>query len=96
MCKSADDNLVLDSGYLSSSKHLGMNNAPPFTFRQKVQCAPLVTQGFKERFEYSDLPDWYFMRYLYGDYNSNINYTFKIPMNWTTYLSQRPLEYKIQ
>lgn len=49
VCKTQDQNLVLDTGYLDSHEHFGIN-APPkdrFLYRRKISCAPLVTEGHK-------------------------------------------------
>lgn len=49
ICRSASGNLRLDTGYLDSHNHLGIN-APPserILYRQVLQCAPLNTNGFR-------------------------------------------------
>lgn len=48
MCKSSSDNLLIDSGKLDSSDHLGLNKGPRFTVRYQSHCAPLKTHGFTE------------------------------------------------
>lgn len=48
MCKNASSNIVLDTGFLNSHEHFGVN-APPeerILTRSVLQCAPLVTEGF--------------------------------------------------
>jgi len=49
ICKTQDRNLVLDTGYLDSHDHLGINSRPEerFLFRRKISCAPLVTEGHR-------------------------------------------------
>lgn len=67
MCKSRAGNIVLDSGYISSHDHLGIN-APDeerFFLRTRLQCAPLVTEGFEETVQ---SPDGNWTRYSYGSF----------------------------
>lgn len=48
VCKNASSNILLDTGFLSSHEHFGVN-APPeerILMRSMLQCAPLVTEGF--------------------------------------------------
>lgn len=48
ICRSNSSNLELDTGFVDSHTHLGIN-APPnerIFFRRKLQCAPLVTEGY--------------------------------------------------
>ncbi|KAI0551764.1 hypothetical protein F4679DRAFT_537883 [Xylaria curta] len=48
VCKSQSENLRIDSGYIDSHKHLGLN-APVsqrFLYRNVLHCAPLSTAGF--------------------------------------------------
>lgn len=50
LCRSNTSNIKLDTGYIDSGEHLGIN-APPgekILFRSILQCAPLVTDGFSE------------------------------------------------
>jgi hypothetical protein len=66
ICKSQDQNLVLDTGLLDSHAHFGIN-APPqdrFMYRQRMHCAPLVTGGYTSRFNLST--DRSYTRYHYG------------------------------
>lgn len=47
LCRSNSTNLALDTGFISTDAHLGLN-APPeerLFIRHKLQCAPLVTEG---------------------------------------------------
>jgi hypothetical protein len=67
MCKTREDNIILDSGYISSHDHLDIN-APDderFFLRTRLKCAPLVTQGFEETIQ---SPDGNWKRYYYGSY----------------------------
>lgn len=48
MCNNASSNILLDTGFLNSHEHFGVN-APPqerMLMRYVLQCAPLVTEGF--------------------------------------------------
>jgi hypothetical protein len=83
MCRSNTSNLRLDTGFIDSHEHLGIN-APEqerFAWRYTMQCAPLVTQGYTEQFV-SDNTTW--VRYNYGGHtsgisnNSTLNYTMEI------------------
>lgn len=47
LCRSNSTNLALDTGFINTDSHLGLN-APPeerLFIRHKLQCAPLRTQG---------------------------------------------------
>jgi hypothetical protein len=67
MCKTHTDNIILDSGYINSHDHLGINapNDERFLLRTRLQCAPLVTQGYEETIQ---SPDGNWTRYYYGSY----------------------------
>ena len=48
ICRSNSSNLLLDTGYLDTHEHLGLN-APKdqrMLVRQRYHCAPLITDGF--------------------------------------------------
>lgn len=48
LCRSNSTNLVLDTGFINTDTHLGLN-APPeerLFIRHKLKCAPLRTQGY--------------------------------------------------
>jgi hypothetical protein len=83
MCKTQNQNLIVDTGYLDSHYDLGIN-APPeqrFQLRLFQQCAPLVTEGFTETV---DSPMGKLARYYYGNllgYNST--FTYQMPLNWS-------------
>jgi hypothetical protein len=71
ICKSHDKNLRLDTGYLDSLVHFGIN-APPenrFLFRQVSHCAPLKLEGYTKFDNVSD-PANPVMRYYYGELNA--------------------------
>lgn len=48
ICISDSGNLRLDSGYINSDHHLGINSSPKtrFLIRTVVECAPLRTKGY--------------------------------------------------
>lgn len=48
LCRNDQGNLLLDSGRLDSSKHLGLNTGPHFTLQYRTQCAPLQTNGYTD------------------------------------------------
>ncbi|KAH7316858.1 hypothetical protein B0I35DRAFT_512717 [Stachybotrys elegans] len=66
ICATPDSNLILDTGYLDSTSHLGLNwpAASRFQMRYQLQCAPLVTEGYRSDWIYEDAN---FTRYQYGD-----------------------------
>lgn len=48
VCRSDNENIRLDSGYLDSNDHLGMNGPQDerILFRTVLSCAPLATDGY--------------------------------------------------
>ncbi|KAH7112531.1 hypothetical protein B0J11DRAFT_597934 [Dendryphion nanum] len=46
LCILRSGNLELDTGYLFSDTHLGINGSPRFSLRQTRYCAPLTTEGY--------------------------------------------------
>jgi hypothetical protein len=48
ICRSPFGNAYLDTGFLDSDKHFGINTNPRFLFRYTRHCAPLVTEEFSE------------------------------------------------
>lgn len=79
MCRSNDSNLILDSGYLDSHEHFGMNTpkSQRILFRTKLHCAPVVTDGFSKNVS---TPDNNYTQYFYGpSYPSvgNTNFTWQ-------------------
>lgn len=85
ICKSNDSNIFIDTGYLDTHEHFGLN-APPdqrVLLRKTLHCAPLVTEGYKDTFNIT--PSKSFTRYYYGqsrDFNFttrelyDLNYTY--------------------
>ncbi|KAI1179955.1 hypothetical protein F4777DRAFT_355236 [Nemania sp. FL0916] len=46
MCRSSSMNLRIDSGYIESREHLGLNSRDIFLAKIVLHCAPIVTTGF--------------------------------------------------
>ncbi|RCI12094.1 hypothetical protein L249_0884 [Ophiocordyceps polyrhachis-furcata BCC 54312] len=65
ICRSNTSNLMLDTGYLDSHEHLGVNSSPDLRirFRTMLHCAPLETEGYS-----TDIrnPSRNYTRYFYG------------------------------
>lgn len=84
VCRSNSSNLLLDTGYIDSNDHLGLNFAPKdrIQLRKIMQCAPLVTEG-----HHVDTANHTYTEYDYGDtayIMSNhsiamLNYTYRAP-----------------
>ncbi|KAL9111595.1 MAG: hypothetical protein Q9227_004083 [Pyrenula ochraceoflavens] len=70
-CRSQDQNIRLDTGFLNTHDDLGMNSPPSLRYvvRLVTQCAPLVTEGYTDSFNYSN--DKTYSRYFYGRRNYN-------------------------
>ncbi|KAH8900683.1 hypothetical protein GQ53DRAFT_815545 [Thozetella sp. PMI_491] len=70
ICRSNESNIILDTGYLDSHLHLGLN-APEqerFSMRTRLHCAPLITEGYKSSYQTSE---GNFTRYHYGSFEAN-------------------------
>lgn len=66
ICRSSDTNLIIDTGYLDTNDHFGLN-APPdqrLQYRKVIQCAPVITEGQKTMYNLSS--DRSYTRYWYG------------------------------
>ncbi|KAF2002997.1 hypothetical protein P154DRAFT_573407 [Amniculicola lignicola CBS 123094] len=48
-CVFETDNIALDTGYLDSYKHFGVNNGPRVSVRLRRQCAPIVQKNNRLR-----------------------------------------------
>lgn len=78
ICTSDFDNILLDSSFLDSAQHLGMNKGPRFVFRYQTHCAPLKTEGYTETIT-SPYNSRTRQIYRYGiryDYTTNNNKTY--------------------
>ncbi|KAI0410724.1 hypothetical protein F5X98DRAFT_368625 [Xylaria grammica] len=65
ICQTQDHNIQLDTGYLNSHDHLGLN-APEtqrFALRYALQCVPLKSEGHTSEFSYEGQP---YVKYHYG------------------------------
>lgn len=87
ICRHKDRNVRVDTGPLAIDSDLGFNVPPSrrYTFRFVTSCAPLNTDKYKEKFDYSE--DVSYMRYFYGQHKHS-NAT-KNPYNYT-YEAQIP------
>src|SRR5690606_33275058 len=66
VCKKPKGNLIVDTGYLDSSEHFGIN-APKedrFSVRLLHHCAPLVTEGFSKLKNDTGV---HMVQYVYGE-----------------------------
>lgn len=96
ICKTPDQNLILDSGYINSHNDLGIN-APSddrFLLRSIHHCAPLKTEGFSEIYNATDFAQegttTPVLRMYYGPLQGvpttvkeYTNYTYQLPVNNT-------------
>ncbi|OIW34366.1 hypothetical protein CONLIGDRAFT_688166 [Coniochaeta ligniaria NRRL 30616] len=73
-----DHNIVMDSGYLDSHEHFGLNTPKDqrFQFRHVVQCAPLITEGYISTHTYNATTGRDFTRYHYGSVRGAEVYNF--------------------
>ncbi|KUI58112.1 hypothetical protein VP1G_05369 [Cytospora mali] len=72
--RSNDSNLLLNTGYINTNKHLGINfpSGQNILFRSVAQCVPLVTEGYK----WNASETWKnFTRYNYGPFYRTPTYT---------------------
>ena len=84
ICRSESSNLLLDSGYIDSHKHLGMN-APKdkrVLFRQVTQCAPLRTDGYTSNFTSPEGLNYTMYHYGEGVNGGGLS-TEAYTLNWT-------------
>lgn len=91
ICKNQSGNLILDTGMLDSHHDMGLN-APKkdrFQMRNRVECAPLATKGYSERFQNEANPALSTKRYFYGNANvdgryirGNSSFTFQVPTDF--------------
>ncbi|KAF2262432.1 hypothetical protein CC78DRAFT_618493 [Lojkania enalia] len=83
MCRTEFGNVLLETGFLDSNEHFGINFEPRFQYRLRQHCAPLVTQGFSNISTDSQNPNNQFMQYFYGEPvgepNSNDTFMFQVP-----------------
>lgn len=77
ICRSNESNILLDSGYLDSREHFGLNmpDSQRIFFRTTMHCAPVNTEGFSKNI--STAVNNY-TQYFYGPYADNENFTWQI------------------
>lgn len=90
MCRSNDSNIRLNTGYIDTREHLGINSPQDqkILFRGTLECAPLITQGFSEDVTLSEAGN--FTRYFYGKtvlYNTTGNFTDEAPSVESQYIN---------
>jgi len=76
VCRSRAENLVLDTEFIDSNKHLGINRGPRFLTRTRIHCAPLKTKGFTE-IETNPTTSQTFIKYKYGFRSKNTSHIYK-------------------
>lgn len=76
MCRSDQSKLLLDSGYIDSREHCGLNtpDSQRIFFRTRLHCAPLNTAGFSENVS---TPVNNYTRYFYGPSVENLTFTWQ-------------------
>jgi len=91
ICRSDSSNLVLDTGYIDSHLHLGIN-APPgerLLIRNVHTCAPLRTDGFSRNFSTTSEN---YTEYFYGPASGGaiveLNHTLRTPSLYSQYMRE--------
>lgn len=76
MCRSDKSNLLLDSGYLDSREHFGLNTPDNqrIFFRTTLHCAPVITEGFSKNVS---TPVNNYTQYFYGPSLKNSKFTWQ-------------------
>ena len=93
LCRSNTSNLVLDSGYISISDHLGVNLPPVenILFRTVLHCAPLNTDDRSEptqNYGHSNYTGYYYGPAIAGRKNEILtNYTLAVRDTYSQYVS---------
>lgn len=80
LCRNKSTNTALDTGYINTDIHLGLN-APPeerMFVRHLLHCAPLLTEGHSSVHGNST-------RYDYGSYAGDTNFTYEVPSSENQY-----------
>ncbi|KAF2138136.1 uncharacterized protein K452DRAFT_361593 [Aplosporella prunicola CBS 121167] len=83
ICRSNTSNLLLDTGFLNSLEHFGVNtpSRERFLWRKVVHCAPLVTEGYTMQYNFSDADGGQsYMRYYYGKHFGKADFTYQYPI----------------
>ncbi|PHH78897.1 hypothetical protein CDD82_2769 [Ophiocordyceps australis] len=91
ICRSNTSNIELDTGYLNSHEHLGINFPPEkrILFRHVLKCAPLQTSGY---FKHVNTPYGNITQYHYGpNLIQDSDYTIQAPTIEDQYQLNQPL-----
>lgn len=68
ICKSDSNNIQIDTGYIDSREHFGLNSREHFQWRLLATCAPLVTEGYtKSKNESVYGKNDSYVQFYYGD-----------------------------
>ncbi|RDA91347.1 hypothetical protein CP533_0030 [Ophiocordyceps camponoti-saundersi (nom. inval.)] len=92
ICRSNTSNLRLDTGYLDSQEHLGINSRPEnrILYRAVLTCAPLVTEGYTSQVRTTHNN---YTQYHYG-LLSRLNRTLdSVPRNFTLQVESQYNQY---
>ncbi|KAI1739076.1 hypothetical protein F4680DRAFT_466641 [Xylaria scruposa] len=75
LCRNGTSNIRIDSGYLSSHDHFGLNSPPDqrVLFRNVYSCAPLVTNGYTSQ---SNTSFGEATLYHYGNSSGGLGYAY--------------------
>lgn len=84
ICKSDNDNLIIDTGRLDSLDDFGINMDPKYRFQLRMvwMCAPLKSEGYTE--DFNDTEYGVLKRYMYGSrINARLihNHTYELPVS---------------
>ncbi|ETS80554.1 hypothetical protein PFICI_08083 [Pestalotiopsis fici W106-1] len=85
ICRDNSSNLILDSGYIDSHNHLGLNSPPDerILSRQVLHCAPIKTTGYNTSYVVGNTS---FTRYNYGPNTRNTgNFTYQVSTQESQY-----------
>lgn len=85
ICKMPMGNLELDTGYINSHHHLGVNAPPKDRFEMRIlqRCAPIKTKEYMS--DYTDSDYGPVARYYYGPVrieNGTFNVTYELPIDY--------------
>jgi hypothetical protein len=82
ICRLAENNLHLDTGYLDGHKHFGLNGGPQFSLRLARQCAPLETNNYTKVNQDNTQTPARWMQYYYGKSKDGQRpYSYSLRMN---------------
>lgn len=90
ICRSNNSNIRLDTGYIDTLEHLGINLPERTLYRSILHCAPLVTEGYSENVSRPDIGNM--TRYFYGETtipDSGVNFSYEAPSQGSQYFVNR-------